>query len=345
MGTREVVSLAGDATLVEAARAGDRAAFEEIYRRHAGRVRSLCARLVGDPWLADDLTQETFLRVFRLIGSFEDGRDLWPWLATIARHVCYRGARVNARERPIARAPDLEPRAVNVTRSSGEDDVAIKLGIEAAMEKLEPRERRLVWLHAVEERPYESLARAEGTTEATVRNVTWRALRRLRRMLADLRVPILLVTTAAGRAARRARMKVESFAARCAQCLEGLAVERGLAAVLVFVALPPAGTEAPSSPARTHTESAFVAPATPEPDVAARAPIDRDVHGTPFDPPMRADVENEWSPHGATPRKSTVRIEIRDPEGNVLAYQEIEQRCRGPERAVLPGDGPVRATC
>ena len=58
---------------------GDDAAFSDLYRQGAPRVRGFLTRLSGDPALADDLTQDTFLRVHRARGNFAAGAAALPW--------------------------------------------------------------------------------------------------------------------------------------------------------------------------------------------------------------------------------------------------------------------------
>lgn len=66
---------------------GENAAFAELYRRAAPRVRGFLLRLSGDAALADDLTQESFLRIHRARGNFEPGAAALPWVFAIARNV------------------------------------------------------------------------------------------------------------------------------------------------------------------------------------------------------------------------------------------------------------------
>jgi RNA polymerase sigma-70 factor, ECF subfamily len=66
---------------------GEDAAFQELYRRGAPRLRGFLLRLSGDAALADDLAQEAFLRVHRARGSFEAGAAALPWIFAIARNV------------------------------------------------------------------------------------------------------------------------------------------------------------------------------------------------------------------------------------------------------------------
>jgi RNA polymerase sigma-70 factor (ECF subfamily) len=79
----------GDAQLVERSRAGDVAAFEQIYRRYERPVFRYAVYLLGSREDADDVKQETFLRAYRTIGSFRHDCDLQTWLYKICGNLCY----------------------------------------------------------------------------------------------------------------------------------------------------------------------------------------------------------------------------------------------------------------
>src|SRR5271154_204328 len=72
--------------LMERCATGDDRAFDELYRLAAQRVRGFLIRLSGDSALADDLTQETFVRIHRARGSFAAGAAALPWMFAIARN-------------------------------------------------------------------------------------------------------------------------------------------------------------------------------------------------------------------------------------------------------------------
>ncbi len=73
--------------LVAALRRGDREAFDAIYDRHRPRVFGFLARLSGDRLLAEDLMQETFVRLATRARDLEAGTRLSPWLFTVARNL------------------------------------------------------------------------------------------------------------------------------------------------------------------------------------------------------------------------------------------------------------------
>ncbi len=79
-----------DRALVERVIAGDQAAFSEIYDNYFPRVYAFTLKRVGDPAEAEDLTQETFVQLYRSLPSFEGRSSLLTWTFGIAHNVCSR---------------------------------------------------------------------------------------------------------------------------------------------------------------------------------------------------------------------------------------------------------------
>ena len=78
-----MVNLADD-RLVILAREGDADAFEELVRRHTGRIYRMLARIVGDPSSAEDAVQETFIRAWLALPRFRGEAKFSTWLFRIA---------------------------------------------------------------------------------------------------------------------------------------------------------------------------------------------------------------------------------------------------------------------
>jgi RNA polymerase sigma-70 factor, ECF subfamily len=102
-----------EAALVERARGGDRAAFEELVRRHADRLYAVVLRFVADGGEAEEVTQEAFLRAWRSIGRFEGRSRFFTWLYRIGINEARRRAGrrppatvVSLDDEPIPEAPD-----------------------------------------------------------------------------------------------------------------------------------------------------------------------------------------------------------------------------------------------
>ena len=98
--------------LASAARRGGPREMAAFIRAGTRQVWSLCANLVDED-TADDLTQETYLRVFRTLPSFRHDSSARTWLLSIARHVCMDELRQRVRRRRrdmlVAAAPDARP--------------------------------------------------------------------------------------------------------------------------------------------------------------------------------------------------------------------------------------------
>src|SRR5258706_15858571 len=69
------------------ARHGDAGAFEYLYKAHCRHVYSVCLRMIRNPAEAEDLTQQTFLQVFRKIGTFRGDSEFSTWLHRVAVNI------------------------------------------------------------------------------------------------------------------------------------------------------------------------------------------------------------------------------------------------------------------
>ena len=86
---RRVDSAASDdAALIERSRKGETAAFEDLMAKYANLVGSIAYNIVGDVHVAGDITQDTFLKVYRNLANLEDPRRFKGWLCMIARTTC-----------------------------------------------------------------------------------------------------------------------------------------------------------------------------------------------------------------------------------------------------------------
>ena len=69
-----------DEQLIRQAKRGDRQAFGQLVRRYQKRVYALCRRLGGSHDVADDLTQEAFIKAYQAIGRFDEALPFWNWI-------------------------------------------------------------------------------------------------------------------------------------------------------------------------------------------------------------------------------------------------------------------------
>jgi RNA polymerase sigma-70 factor (ECF subfamily) len=168
--------------LVQDAQGGDLAAFERLYRDNERRVFALCMRLSSDPALAEELTQEVFIRAWRKLGSFRGHSAFSSWLYPLTVNVALTERR--SRRRRLARVVPtddvmtLEPKAPVPTPETGFD-------LEKAMTRLPPGARRVFVLHDVEGRTHEEIASLLGLAPGTSKAQLHRARRLLREALAS----------------------------------------------------------------------------------------------------------------------------------------------------------------
>lgn len=166
--------------LVQQAQAGDLQAFERLYRENERRVYALCMRLTSSPDLAEELTQEVFIRAWKKLGTFRGQSSFSSWLYPLTVNVARsehrsrmrRLARVFATEDPVA----LEPTPTAITMDAGFD-------LERAMAALPPGARAVFVLHDVEGRTHEEIGSLLGLAAGTSKAQLHRARRLLRKKL------------------------------------------------------------------------------------------------------------------------------------------------------------------
>jgi RNA polymerase sigma-70 factor (ECF subfamily) len=156
--------------------AGEPGALDLLFRRHHERVHALCARLTSDAVAADDLVQETFLRVLRFARSFERRARFTTWLYRITRNVCLDHI---AQER---RRSALEPEPV---APSVANDPRFAV-LEQALSRMPPALREALVLSRFHDLPYDELASVLGCSEGAARVRVHRALNELKRLVQEL---------------------------------------------------------------------------------------------------------------------------------------------------------------
>ncbi len=161
--------------IVIRAQAGDRQAFEQLYRQNLGRVHALCLRLTADPLWADELTQQVFIRAWQRLTSFEGRSAFSTWLHRLTvNHVM--GQQRSLRRRRSAQR-DLP---IRLSVVSGPETA---LDLEQAIATLPPRARLVFVLHDVEGWSHPEIAREAGIAVGTSKAQLHRARHLLREVL------------------------------------------------------------------------------------------------------------------------------------------------------------------
>lgn len=163
--------------------AGDRIAARELYDAHAPRVYRLVYRLTGDGELAQEFTQETFIRAFSHLDGFRGDSALSSWLHRIAVSVTMNGMRKVKRFRE--READLEDAAaIGTTVPDAEPDLKAQLA--KAIDDLPEIYRTTLIMHDVEGYTHTEIAAVLGVAEGTCKSRLAVARAKLRAVLGHL---------------------------------------------------------------------------------------------------------------------------------------------------------------
>ena len=197
--TAELTTQPGDIELVRAYQGGSVEAFDQLFLRYHKAITSLTNRLVRDPLLAEDLTQETFVRVLRSLERIDESFNFSAWIHRIATNLSYdelrrrkRGQAPQAEEGPRASASTLgieDPDELLGTlpskdmTSDPEDALAMRelrreVGEVAA--RLPENYRTVLSLRELQGLNYASIAQVMGLSESAIETLLHRARRRFK---------------------------------------------------------------------------------------------------------------------------------------------------------------------
>ena len=133
-----------DGDLIVRVAGGDRAAFEELYRRFARPVLGLAVRLLGDHGRAEDAAQDTFTAVWRSATSYKPDRGSGSaWLFAVARHAIIDLARQRTE---LTMADPIEKVSEEAGPAEAAEQSWLSWTVQAAMERLPERERQVLEL-------------------------------------------------------------------------------------------------------------------------------------------------------------------------------------------------------
>jgi RNA polymerase sigma-70 factor (ECF subfamily) len=180
----------GDSDVARAA-AGDRQAFERLYRQHVNRVYSLCARMVADRQRAEELTQDVFVRAWEKLHLFRGESSFGTWLHRMTVNVVLNARKSEGRRQSRFEDSDDENGggvdSVSSSSTSGVVGMPLPPGdlldLEEAIGKLPPGARRVFVLHDVEGYKHEEIAEMLGVTTGATKAQLHRARLLLREAL------------------------------------------------------------------------------------------------------------------------------------------------------------------
>jgi len=178
-----------EARLVTQALAGAQPAFEQIVGRYQRPVINFIARVTGDRAGAEDLAQETFVKAFRSLATFDTTRRFSSWLLRIAHNTAVDALRrTRGRTVPIgpsdtgADGPRAEPAAPPAPDPVEQRDLGRAL--ESSLGRIRPEYRAAIVLRYHEALSYDDIATVMNVPSATARTYVHRARRELAALLA-----------------------------------------------------------------------------------------------------------------------------------------------------------------
>jgi RNA polymerase sigma-70 factor (ECF subfamily) len=170
--------------LLERFAAGDLEAFEVLFRQHQREVYAWIVRIVRDTGIAEDLTVETFWRIYKYRARFKPDGNFRAWARRIATNAALDHLR---HARPETALPENLPCAASPDSAvRGEQRESIR----KAFYELPAKYRLVATLALVEEETYSDIAQAVGISESLVKVRVFRAVRMLRKNLSSLGVEV-----------------------------------------------------------------------------------------------------------------------------------------------------------
>jgi len=166
---------------VALAAGGDASAFERLYRTHVARIHSLTRRMLGSQ-MADEVTQDIFVRTWQKLGQFRGEAAFSTWLHRLALNVVIERRRTFAVQR--GRMAD-DPAALDtITVPPARAD--LRVDFEAAIGQLPAGAREIFVLHDVEGHKHREIASMLGITSGTSKRQLHRARMLMRKHLGGL---------------------------------------------------------------------------------------------------------------------------------------------------------------
>jgi RNA polymerase sigma-70 factor (ECF subfamily) len=182
-----------DAT-VRRAQAGDRAAFNRLVGKYQNQMYNIAYRIMGDPDLAEDATQEAFIGAYKKLSQYTGG-NFRAWMARVVKNQCFDTLRYRQR-RPASSLDDLllDPNDRGIAAWGDDqlptpDDLLERAELtdwlEAAIQQLPIDQRTTLVMADIHEYSYEEIAASMEVELGTVKSRLFRARRKLRELLQD----------------------------------------------------------------------------------------------------------------------------------------------------------------
>ena len=176
-----------DVVLIQRILDGDEPAFTELVKKYQKPVHALAWRKIGDFHTAEDITQDTFLKVYQRLHTLKDPNHFSGWLYVITTNLCATWLRRNRKH--TERLEDVE---ISITQRDTysqhvRDDRANSVAqtqrevVKKLLAKLKESERTVMTLHYLGDMKIEEISRFLGVSVSTIKTRLMRARQRLRK--------------------------------------------------------------------------------------------------------------------------------------------------------------------
>lgn len=169
---------------VEKARAGDRFAFEQLYRSHCDRIFALCWRMCGgDRTLAEDMVQEAFVRAWNKLDLFRGESKFGTWLHRLAVNVVLSDRRIRVKR--VHREQELDENTERVLVGQHDVVAGLRKDLESAIAGLPERARTVLVLYDIEGYQHNEIAEMTGMAVGSSKAQLHRARKLVREVLTE----------------------------------------------------------------------------------------------------------------------------------------------------------------
>ena len=204
-----------DVALIQRILAGDENAFATLIEKYQRQVHALAFRKVGDFQTAEDITQETFLRVHQKLATLNDPTKFSGWLYAITNHLCiawYRENRLETESLQEIHISEIETDVYSryIAREHAKTTAEVQHDlVKGLLTKLKESDREVITLHYFEEMTSSEIGDFLGVSENTIKSRLHRARQRLKQYESTIREALDITTE--GKHHSRHRLKGETI--------------------------------------------------------------------------------------------------------------------------------------
>ncbi len=176
-----------DAKLIQRVLSGDDTAFSTLVRKYQKPVHALVWRKIGDFHIAEDITQDTFLKAYQKLATLKDPQSFAGWLYVIATNHCktwLRKKRLQTQPLETTSSADLEKATYSEYVIDENEQTAAEVHREVVKQllaKLQESERTVITLYYLGEMTYEEISKFLGVSVSTIKNRLYRARQHLKK--------------------------------------------------------------------------------------------------------------------------------------------------------------------